>query len=169
MRPEYGEGGRRGLLGAVLLALEARDAEGGAPALGTVAGFGLDLADLLDDHRRIVDEVDHLLVGHLGDELLPVGIVVVLAVHVDELELGVGLAELVLGYVGGVSASGLVADGRGLLHQGVGIDQARGLLGEGALPVGAGQVDDKGVLLLDVLVLLGVDVVEDVGNLGADD
>lgn len=56
-----------------------------------------------------------------------------------------------------------------LLHEGVGVDQARGLLGEGGLPVGAGEVDDGLVLVLDVLVLLGVDVVKDVGNLGADD
>ena len=146
-------------------ALDAGAGEHLGAAVRAVLVGGAGLADALEGLLVVADKAHHVLVGELGEQGLPVGVVVVLAAQVDQLQVG-GLTKLVCGHGGGVTGAGRVLDGLGHVGDLVGVGEVDGLGGEGASPVGAAQPGD-GVELLHGGVLVGVDVIEEVLDLGA--
>ena len=136
----------------------------GGQTLGAVLVTGAGGLHALDGHgpvEGVADQGVHLVEGHLIQQLVPLGIVVVQTDHVVQLDtvvLAHGRHKL------GLIVSGVIADILQILLEHLGQGQLYGLGGQSAVPVRAVQ---PGHGLLNALVQVGVSAGQLVGNGGA--
>ena len=152
-----GEGG-----GGQLALVVAQQA--GGQTLGAVLVTGAGGFHALDGHgpvEGVADQGVHLVEGHLIQQLVPLGIVVVQTDHVVQLDAVLGAEG---GHINALVVGRIVADVLQVLLEQLGQGQLDGLGGQGAVPVRAAQ---PGHGLLNALVQVGVGAGQLVGDGGA--
>ena len=152
-----GEGG-----GGQLALVVAQQA--GGQTLRAVLVTGTGSLHALNGHgpvESIADQRVHLIEGHLIQQLVPLGIVVVEADHVVQLDAVLGAEG---GHLNALVVGSVVADLLQILLQQLGQGQLDGLGGQGAVPVRAAQPGDS---LINALIEVGVSAGQLVGDLGA--
>ena len=111
--------------------------------------------------ESVADQGVHLVEGHLIQQLVPLGIIVVQTDHVVQLNAVLGAEG---GHINALVVSRIVADVLQVLLEQVGQGQLDGFSGQGAVPVRAAQ---PGHGLLNALVQVGVGAGQLVGDGGA--
>ena len=152
-----GEGG-----GGQLALVVAQQA--GGQTLGTVLVTSAGGFHALDGHgpvEGVADQGVHLVEGHLIQQLVPLGIVVVQTDHVVQLDAVLGAEG---GHINALVVGRIVADVLQVLLEQLGQGQLDGFGGQGAVPVRAAQ---PGHGLLNALVQVGVGAGQLVGDGGA--
>jgi len=152
-----GEGG-----GGQLALVVAQQA--GGQTLGAVLVTGTGGFHALDGHgpvEGVANQGVHLVEGHLIQQLVPLGIVVVQTDHVVQLDAVLGAEG---GHINALVVGRIVADVLQVLLEQLGQGQLDGFGGQGAVPVRAAQ---PGHGLLNALVQVGVGAGQLVGDGGA--
>ena len=152
-----GEGG-----GSQLALVVAQQA--GGQTLGTVLVTGAGGFHALDGHgpvEGVADQGVHLVEGHLIQQLVPLGIVVVQTDHIVQLDAVLGAQG---GHLDALVVGRIVTDVLQILLEQLGQGQLNGFGGQGAVPVRAAQ---PGHGFLNTLVQVGVGAGKLVGDGGA--